>query len=329
MKFTPKPHVSAALRHLRFSVSTTALTLCVCIILQMLVFAFVHFTEARWTTIEADESHAAAVVVQPTAATSAPPRANAPAAATGQPARTVEPPANPPDPNRVLGRNDRWFSLISALAQSIGCVAAVVLAVLMFQGVSVGAGASVPGIERAVTASTWSIAIALFCLPLTDILPSLPYSGVFSPYAALAGESDALHGWNENTPPSSFRFFAQHLIIPLTTLAAVAVVVFRFSAGIEQGAIVTSVSELDEKLEREMQSIKLGATSAPRTIGALNRAIGDDVVSDVAPSLKRGASGGGPSSNGGGAPSAPLRVKDNPMRRLKETDPGDPLSRPI
>lgn len=325
---TPKPHVSAALSHLRLSVTALSATLGACIVLQVLVWAFVHYTDARWTESAAVEAKPpTAVVVRPT---------NEPVQKVVSPlaARTPTPPPPPSSPkaerdpaevNRVLSRNDRWFAIITELAQTVGVVCAVTLALMMMMGVVVAGGAAVPGVERAVTATTWSIVIALLCLPMHDILPSLPYKGIFNSYGAMTHTNELIAA-GDPTAPSGFMFFCQHLVIPLAAVAGLALIVIRFHSGVEEGVIVTSVSELDEKLEREISSIKLGAVAAPRAIGALNRAIGDEPVreeppEEVAASLIR--------RSGGGRQASLRKARGESLKSLKDPDAGDPLTRPI
>lgn len=324
--FKQKPHVSAALSHLRLSVTAISILLGSCLLLQVLVWAFVHYTDARWTEVTAVETKAPApVVVQPRHDVAQ--RIASPLAA-----RSIAPvPSNPlaerapVEVNRALSRNDRWFALLSALAQTAGVIAAVTLALLMMLAVVTAAGGAVPGVERVVTATTWSIVVALLCLPLHDILPALPYNGIFSPYDVMTRTNDLVAA-GDPSAPSGFVYFCQHLIIPVAVVAALAIIVVRFHSGVERGVIATSVSELDEKLEREISSIKLGAVAAPRAIGALNRAIGEEPVAeeppeDVAASLIR---------RGGGSRSAASRKARTESRKsLKDPDAGDPLTRPI
>jgi hypothetical protein len=303
--FKPKPHVSDALRHLRVTVVACAVIVGVCISLQTLVWGFVHFTDARWQEVEEVVNEASvSVVPSPTGQTgsiSGRTMTTQPKPMTTQSVRI----------NRVLSRSDGWFGSIVGLTSTLGLLAAVVLAISMFQGVVIAGGGSVPGVEKAVTASTWSIIVALICAPLGEIVPAFPFSGVFTPYAALTEASEAVRQGLPGAPAGA-SFYAEHLVLPLIAFAGVIFIVTHFLAGIEEGVIATSVNELDEKLAKEMASIKSVAGNQPRSIGALNQAMGD-----------RGSSESKPAS-----PAKPA-ASGAPEKRLNAPNPGAPLSRPI
>jgi hypothetical protein len=147
------------------------------------------------------------------------------------------------------------------------------------------AGASgIPGVDRAVSAASWSLLLALAGLPWRDVMPSIPFPGVFGDYAAMITQSDAVDAGTGST----VRLFVVYLLAPLASLCGSCLVLYRFRAGVAQGVIVTSVSELDERLEREMASIRargVVAASAPRAVAALNHAIGDTPQAPVIPSI--------------------------------------------
>lgn len=338
MSFMPKPHVSAALRHLRRSVTVCALSLGCCLLLHTLVWAFVHFTDVRWTSLEPASGDHVPVVIRPEPGSQTPPKSlaaskaaqdAAPAPISGLPApvwpagtnvpRTVA--LEPADPNIVPSRAEMWLKHLSGLTQSFGVVSAIVLAALMFQGVVIAGGSSVPGVERVVTASSWTLVVALFCLPLSQLLPAMPYSGVFTSYGSLTAVSELLRS-NDPAAPSGFVFYCQNLFIPLLMMILVTLAALRFHSGVEQGVIVTSVSELDAKIEQEMKSIKLAATASPRAVGALHRAIGED-VNEVASSLTR------PSRNGIKVEADRAERVEAAAGRMGKPVPGDPLKRPI
>lgn len=300
MFFKPKPHVSDALRHLRVTIVACGLILGVCIALQTLVWGFVHFTDARWQEVEevVTDSHVTVV-----------PSAPQPGSLSGRSLNAASKPVTTKTVriNRVLSRTDGWFASIVGLTSTLGVITAIILAIAMHQGVVIAGGACVPGVERAVTAGMWAVVVALICAPIGVIIPEFPFSGVFTPYAAMTQASDAIREGLPNAP-SSTGFYAEHLLLPLIAFAGVIFVVVHFLAGVEQGVIATSVSELDEKLAREMASIKRVAANQPRSIGALNQAMGErGEPDDDAPAAK---------------------PKADP-KSLNSPNPGAPLSRPI
>jgi len=259
-----KPHVSAALSRLRHGVTFCALVVGACTLLQMLVFGFVHFTQVRYDKTERPPA------VQPLSVI--PAHAGAPAG---------EHQAPPSDPQyadlgarpHMLSAWDPSLHIVSDIAVSLGVISTVMLASLCLLGVAVAGGGAVPGVEKAVSAACWSLALALVCIPWRDILYSMPFPGIFSSYDAMTALSDAVDAGQS----SVLRLLAMHMLMPLAALAVSLLTATRFRAGVADGIIVTSVSELDERLERELAQIRSRgvAASTPRAVAALNEAIGE------------------------------------------------------
>ncbi len=348
MSHSSKPHVSPALRHLRLSVTILAVALGGAYALQMLVWGFIYYTDVRWTEIEVEREPTPLTVVE------TPSESVEQDAPTPAPTASAEKELDPTKPiadeavasgggaqgvrsltgrgaatrsartqqavvekevNRVFSRNDIYFRRITAFAQTVGVIAAIALAIVMLEGVVIAGGASVPGVERAVTAATWCLVIALLSIPLQDIIPAFPYPGVFAPYPVMTEAADLAAAGGE-AAPSSFALLLRHVLLPLSLLGALVLVALRFHAGVEQGSLATNVSELDEKLEREMAKIKLVSTGSSRAMGALNRAIGDDSPPTTAAMRRAEAQ----------------EKKANAQERgrgFRDPSPGEPLSRPI
>ena len=254
MAYVPRPHTSAAFQHLRLWITAFAGVLAVALTAQILVWSFVHFTDVRTKELAPASGASAPVVV-----------ASSPESGTLAADRGV-------DPNTVQSAGDIKLRRIAALVQTVGVLSCLILMVLMMQGVSIAGGSNVPGLEMAVTASTWVLIISALSLPLGKLLPEVAYPGVFLSYESLVAESAAVR----TTGSGGFAFFGLHLFLPLLMIAGLAASVLRFRAGVEHGVIVTNVSQLDEKVENEIRSMKLGQLSSPRSVGALNQAIGDD-----------------------------------------------------
>ena len=278
----PKQHVSAAIAHLRFHVAILCTSVALAVLVQMLVFGFVHFTGARWENAQ-DASDGAKT----------------------QQLSVVSSPAQPvPDPGEDAGESaekqpqtgerktttleeleaqknavtlSKWHFVMkqySDLAVTIGVVAALGLAVLTFLGVVVGGGASVPGVEKAVTACTWSLMLALLALPWSDVLTSMPFAGLFGGFERMVSASEAVSAG----AGSSFMLFATYVLMPMAGLGIAVLVATRFWAGVSRGVIVTSVSELDRAIDQEISGIRARGVSSnlgPRAVGVLNRAVGD------------------------------------------------------
>ncbi len=289
MKPPVKPHISEALRHLRGGITFAGVIVALCATVQLLVFGFVHFTEIRWERAAPVATYQAPTVVasdravaMPSAATGkapsillsepepAPKPVEEKAAPTPKPASVTVPGA--PRPGLVYSRWDAALGFYSDAAVTVGIMAAFLVALLTFQGVIVGS--QVPGIEKAVGASTWAIILALISLPWRDALPKVPFGGVFGSYDAMTKASAAAQLGQIPGP----AIMAEYLLLPLMALVCGLLIIVRFRAGIERGVIITSVNELDAALSREMRDIaKRGpaSTAIVRSVGALNQAIGD------------------------------------------------------
>lgn len=258
--------MSAALAHLRFGVTVCAIALGIALGGQIAVWAAVYYTDARTTEVDAAKPAAPLKVV-----TSAPEDEQKAKERVRKAVMEDEPVRA--DVNRAPGAADVLMRRLSALTQTTGVFAAVLLAVLMFQGVMLAGSAGVPGVEKAVTAATLSFVVLLLCLPLKGLMSELPFRGVFVSYETLVGEAEAFRSKLAGAQ-GPLAFYGSHLLLPLSLFVSVAVVALRFRSGVEAGIIVTSVSELDEKLEREVRAMKLGQLAMPRAVGALNMAIG-------------------------------------------------------
>lgn len=295
------PHVSPALRHLRFGVTASAAMLSIAIVLQVLIWCFVHFTDLRQARPQRDEARQAVPVVVTSPSSTKAGRGSsgggsAPASSLiDEPHAKSEPNPVQPTPAQVLGAtpapapvmnaNDRLLLAVANLVQTIGIIAAIMLVVLMMQAVMVASGGGIPGVEMVVTAATWGLVIALLALPLRAFLPGASFPGVFIPYADLTSIVDAYRA-NAGGSPGDFEYFARFLLLPFALLLGLGALVLRYRAGVAAGIIVTSLNQLDEKLEQEIRAMKLGQLQASRAVGALNQAIGAAPVYDPASGLQ-------------------------------------------
>lgn len=306
----PKPHVSAALVQLRRSVSAATIAVVVCASVQLLVFGFAHFTSVRWVLQNPSGQIQELAVVTGDSGSATP--------ENGRKTRRVSE-LEAEMTARVPSRWEGVLHQFSDFAGVGGAFATVTLAVLVLLGVVVAGGATVPGVERTVTAATWSIVLALVCIPWRDVMPSVPFAGVFGGYQALILASEAVTAGTGN----AFSLFAAYLLLPLAALAVAILVCFQFREGVDRGVIVTSISELDQALEREMASLRAGGPSSnagPRAAGALNIAIGERPTPQPSRPLPAMAAVGAGSHRSRGSLAE---------RRIGEPDPGDPLKRPI
>jgi hypothetical protein len=270
------PHVSPALKHLRFGVSACAAVLGLALLSHVLIFALIHYTDVRQTRLEPPAHSDAPVVVvkHPKVGEGA-----ADAAGQSKPgAGAVKTPTPAPegeaaDVNVVPSATALQLRGASAVIQTMGVCAALAMVVLVLQGVSIAAGASVPGVERAVTAASWCLLLGFLAIPWRGVMPELVYPGVFQAFETIAHDSDVLRGVVPGRV-SGTAFFLMNLVLPVTMMAGVAAVALRFRGAIERGIIATHASQLEEQIEREIRERKLGELSTPRAVGALNKAIG-------------------------------------------------------
>lgn len=294
----PKPHVSAALAQLRHGVTICAAIVCVCAVVQMFVFGFVHFTQVRWARPQ-----------------QAPAAVNYSVVKSGEMAAKPAPEAE--SGTRQLSDWEPTLNTASDLAVSIGVIATIMLALQCALGVFIAGASAVPGVHQAVSAASWALLLALGGVPWRDIMPSIPFPGVFGDYIAMVATSEAV----DAGVGSGVKLYAVYLLAPIASLAGSIMVLARFRAGVAQGVIIQSVSELDERLEREMAGIRSRgvAASAPRAVAALNTAIGDTPGPMMAaPQAQE------PEERRPGL--LPGRKK---FRRIGELDAGDGLTRPI
>ena len=288
MNISSNPHVSEAIRQLRPWVTAAAAILAICCATQMLVYGFAAYTAARWDEVKPVHTEKPLRVVggavaetvgvsqgksgQPEGQKEA--RASADGAVIGGVRATMEAGHQPVEANKVHSVQDLWMSRASDTAAAVGTISAVMLAILTMLGVVIAGGACVPGVERATTACVWSLVLAVLCLPWERLLPGLGLPGIFSGYADMTHAIDT--GAIGSGTAGTFSLFMQWVGAPLVAMFTALGVVLWFRAGVERGVIVLSPSEFDRAVEREVEMIQkrgVGA-SAPKAVGALNRAIG-------------------------------------------------------
>lgn len=287
MHRAPQPHVSDAVRQLRTWVTIAATLVGVCCGVQMLTYAFAAFTDARFEevrTVKADKP--LRVVISP-----GEPAANEsePGVVGGMRTAQIESGKAAAETTRVRGATDVVLKRASDIACGVGIIAAVMLAILTMLGVAVAGGGSIPGVERVTTACVWSLVLGVLCVPWQRVMPGLGVPGIFAAYADMTSiiDTHAIHG----ASAGSFALLMQWIAAPLAAMFTAMGVGLWFRAGVERGIIVTSPSQLDRAVEREVEMIqKRGvASSAPKSVGALNQAIGDRGDSDAS---NRGAPAG-------------------------------------
>lgn len=302
----PKPHVSEAIARLRLWVTAAGLIVCLAAVTQTFIYGLAHYTDIRWTTLDerASDGDLKVVVTEgPTAAVPASELRGSRLTETGHQQAILA-----LEPNKARSKTDVILERTNDIAAAAGVIGVFTFMALVFLGTVIAGGSKVPGVQKAATASTWAMAVFVVALPWREVMPSVPIPGVFVSYAGVVEGTDGVMG------------VLLRVAIPLAAASMCAVALVAFRAGVERGVIVTSVSELDEALERELSSIrKRGvAANAPRSMGALNRALGDaDEEEEQVPAILRNAAG-----------AESMTRRDEPP--LQRRGPGEaPLPRPI
>ncbi len=271
MANAPRPHISHALQHLRAGVYGAAGVLMVTLLIQLLCWTVIHFGATETQTLEPAAGAGQTAVVQ------APTRADKDAAAESAVTQTAEPdPAlavadNAPSINEVPTGVGLVMHRLADTSQIIGIVASVALLVLMMQGVAVAGGGGVPGVEMVVTASTWALVLFALALPWSGVLPEVTFSGVLRSGQAM---SDGARQYAAKDL-SAAGYFGVRVLLPFLMMGGAFACALRFRAGVKRGIIVTHASMLDEQLEAELRKRKVGEGMTPRSVGALNSAIGE------------------------------------------------------
>lgn len=255
-----QPHCSPALVRLQRGTLLSAWVLALTLIVQTIVFGFVHFTHARFEGPIADTSTAnGSRSFAPKVVLSTP---------TETPITEVETVASP-----ILSRWDGTMRQFSDMACGIGLIAGAFFVLHVALGVVVSAGANLPGADRIVSAAAWASTIALVCAPWRDVFNSMPFAGVFCGYGQLIAMSDASHA---NGADFSIAFNCAFL--PAAALFATIWATLQYRLGVDAGIIVTHFSQIDEKIQREMSETAtrgVGSNVGPRSAGSLHAAIGE------------------------------------------------------
>lgn len=281
----PNKHVSPAISHLRFQVAVMSMVVVLALLIQLLVFGFVHFTDARWQSTEQPNQARTLSVVSSSSLTQ-----------NQEVAKTSQDPKNQSvqrrsttlvelEAIRDAKQLSKWHFVMgqfSGLAVTAGVVASITLGLLTVLGVVVAGGGAVPGVEKVVTACTWAIVLGLLALPWHDTFSSMPFGGVFGGYEQMVAASEAV----SLEQGSSLALYATHLLMPIAAIGVALVVAARFWAGVSRGVIVTSVSQLDQAVSREISEIQsrgVASNLAPRAVGVMNEAAGASVIPPSTP----------------------------------------------
>jgi hypothetical protein len=286
------PHISAAVKHTRGWITILSILVAVCCLSQMLTYGFVRFTEVRFTEVSTPTPYgerSLQVIPPPVENESKPVAANPAAVEThsgseiaavgGVRAHAIEH-GREVGPTRVYSSADQAMARINLFATSAGSLACVMLALMTLLGTVIAGGGNVPGVEKAVTATTWALVLGLLCLPWSSAFPHLRIPGVFATYVKLCAVADKVPG---SVSPTAAFF--QWIIMPLGAATLSMIVLGMYRSGVEHGVIATSVNHFDAAIQKEMTELaKRGVMPAGsvRSVGAMNRAVGMPAPSPAA-----------------------------------------------
>lgn len=308
-------HIASALTRLRRGVFLCAAGVFLAALIQLFVFGFVHFTDVRYQTLEdpIPTSHRT-VVVTPTATAGVRENAQEPAPVMPSIDEAVEmmTAVSIPDVNRVNTTMDVILKRFSQGAVVIGVFSAVGLAVFTLLGSIVAGGASVPGVDKAVSACMWGIGLCLLALPWQDVFASMPFGGVFTGYSSMTSASEGTM--------DTIQLLLIFVGIPAAAMAGAMVAGIRFGSGVERGILMNSAAAPMDAIDRAMADSRENL-STNRHIGAVNNSFAAPASPASAPA---------PAAE----PGARERAAEPPARRraslsgTHQDDPGE-YKRPI
>lgn len=268
-------HTAAALSRLRRGVLLCASGLFLAALIQLFVFGFVHFTDVRYKTLEnPTKGEHRAVIVTPTATSGvregfSEPEPESPIVQTHAIQSVAQ---NVPDLNRVTTAFDVLLMRFSQGAVIVGIFSAVGLAVLTLLGAIVAGGASVPGVEKAVSACMWGLGLCLLALPWQDVFTSMPFAGVFTGYTSMVSASEGTMG--------SFQLLMLFVGIPAAAMAGAMVAAIRFGSGVEVGIHAGRLAPPMDAIDSAMAATRANLSSN-RSIGAVRNGFLPDGPADT------------------------------------------------
>lgn len=250
MRTTIPDHVAPVLVRLGRGSAVSSIFVAACLVVQMLVFGFVHFTDARF---------------EPAPVPEPPPRVV-----------TAKTPEAAPEPAPVAPRiPSRWDSVMRHFASTgawVGTIAALLLMAQLTLSVSVTASTAAPGVDRFVSAFHWGLLVTLASLPLQMLIPAFPTVGVFVGYDTMAAASERAVA-NGGDP----MLIVSLVVMPFLALFALILANARIRQGIHAGVLVQSISQFDQRIEEEIARVRaegVGSNIGPRAIGVVGAPLG-------------------------------------------------------
>lgn len=274
MLSNPNEHTSEALRQIGHSTVLMCWIAGISILLQVLVWSFVNFTDLRYTQIETT-----AGLTNPEIVYNQPQYTQKQNASTGN-TNEQKPPV---DANRVYSKYDYWFSNVHKLALLSGLLSIIILTINTCIGVVVASAGQVNGVSKVVAAQTWSMILLLLVFPWSifgNLLKDLPFNGILLTYSKMCLESSIFQN-SDAAFSASFIYYIQNLVLPLACIIAIMLINIWFKSGIKGGIISRGPSAFEIAIDREATGqTATSLFSTGRTRGALNSTISQSNIPD-------------------------------------------------
>lgn len=240
-----RSHIREALAQLRRWAPIAGGVVVLASLVQLLVFGFVHFTDARFERLEQNQG-----IVQTSNQSQTDPPVQFQTQwelAQRQLAGEYEPPV---DLNRVESGLAVVLRRASQTAVFLGMIGVVGLVSITTLGCVIAGGGAVPGVEKILTATGGALLLTVATVPWNEAFPSVPIAGVFTGYERMTIASDAADG------AMSVSVVTMHAVVPLTVLIGTIFITMRFASGVEEGYLLGDAAEAEDVIEREMAEIE-------------------------------------------------------------------------
>jgi hypothetical protein len=251
MRTTIPDHAAPVLVRLGRGATISSVFVAACLVLQMLVFGFVHFTDVRFEPAPAPEAPLRVVTS----------KAQESAAA---PAAVLVP--------RIPSRWDGVMRNFANCGAWIGALATMMLVTQLALAVAVIASTAAPGIDRIVSGFHWGLLVAFASLPMQNLIPAFPTIGVFVGYDTMAAASERAVGAGGDP-----MLVVSLAAVPFVALFALIFANARVRQGIHAGVLVRSVSQFDQRIEEEIARVRaegVGSNIGPRAVGVVGAPVG-------------------------------------------------------
>jgi len=261
-EFAPNQPVGIALRRLRFGVVNCSWFVALALMSHILIWSLVAMTDLcePITVRTLDENAAIIAVAEPVEKdpTLFDPLAPNSLAVDQLPEAYDGEPLAAPTTATVRSKWDRVFELVWNMSGGFGSLAVLVMMPLVLAGVLLGAGSATPGVDKTVSAFTWTVLLCVVVLPVGSVI-NLPWgAGPFGQYETILDQSGTI------TVPN----VALYLVLPLVSIAACAIASVRFSLGVSAGVSLPE-HVFDAALEAEAGNIRATSLHGGRAAGAL------------------------------------------------------------